>query len=138
VVDPLLTVDDAIAASFGAYGSAVNDKGIAVGFVKDAPAAGPSAPFLFNAKGKITPLPVLLGSGRAFAINDNGYVTGLAGSFVSSRARYQVFLYNGRTISGIGPVSEIGAPRTSATASMSVMKWSVSSLGTLSTTTGSA
>jgi probable HAF family extracellular repeat protein len=93
------------------YGSAVNTRGIAVGFQKDPEGSGPSAPFLFNAKGKITPLPVLLRSGRAYDINDNGYVTGLAGvSHVVNSLHSQVFLYDGRTIRGIGPVSEIGGP----------------------------
>jgi probable HAF family extracellular repeat protein len=94
------------------YGSAVNNKGIAVGFQKLAPAAGPSVPFLFNAKGKITPLPVLLGSGRAFYINDNGYVTGIAGASrqPANITQSQVFLYDGRTIRGIGPVSGHDGP----------------------------
>jgi probable HAF family extracellular repeat protein len=91
------------------YGTAVNNKGIAVGFQKAPLAAGPSAPFLFNAKGKITPLPVLMRSGRAYDINDNGYVTGIAGaSHVVNSLQSQVFLYDGRTIRGIGPVSESG------------------------------
>jgi probable HAF family extracellular repeat protein len=91
------------------YGTAVNNKGIAVGFQKDAPSVGPSVPFLFNAKGKITQLPALLGSGRAFAINDSGYVTGLAGGAPPNHVGSQVFLYDGHTIRGIGPV---GAPLT--------------------------
>ena len=86
------------------YGTAVNDKGIAVGFNANVPSDEPSVPFLFNAKGQITQLPVLLNSGRPFAINDNGYVTGLAGGFRGNRQN-QVFHYDGHTIRGIGPVS---------------------------------
>jgi probable HAF family extracellular repeat protein len=88
------------------YGTAVNNKGIAVGFQKNGPTTGPSFPFLFNAKGNITPLPVLMRSGRAFDINDNGYVTGIAGASRAVGSGFsQVFLYDGRTIRGIGPVS---------------------------------
>ena len=58
LIDPGLVIppgDVAIAA----YGSAVNNKGLAVGFEKDAPSQGPLIPFLFNAKGKIKQLPTL-------------------------------------------------------------------------------
>jgi probable HAF family extracellular repeat protein len=110
LVNPPLIAPNGIVRE-AAYGSAVNNKGIAVGFVKDAPFAGPSVPFLFDAKGKITPLPVLLGSGRAFDINDNGYVTGFSGgSRQGGTTQSQVFLYDGRTIRGIGPVSAFDSP----------------------------
>jgi probable HAF family extracellular repeat protein len=105
LIDPHLVINGA-PVSEGAYGSAVNNKGLAVGFEKDATADGPSVPFLFNAKGKITQLPVLFNSGRAFAINDNGYVTGLFGAAHASLGKSQVFLYDGHTTSGIGPIND--------------------------------
>jgi probable HAF family extracellular repeat protein len=107
LVDPYLVISPGVGA-VGAYGSAVNNKGVAAAFEKDATTDSPSVPFLFNAEGKTTQLPVLLGSGRAFAINDNGYVTGLDGGVKASagQGRSQVFLYDGRTITGIGPIAD--------------------------------
>src|SRR5262249_37102825 len=91
------------------YGTAVNNKGVAVGFEKDAPSDGPAFPFLFDANGQVTSLPVLFGSGKAYDINNNGFVTGLAG-FARGQTPSAVFLYDGQNIRTIGPVSSIFGP----------------------------